>query len=312
MRAVLYAAVMAVLVAGCAAATAPGIQLAVTQKGLSWLGSTARQVLLSKMKTISIPEYDFHEDKVAGSLTAITCDGLVVGDIALTVDPQSGISGELGGVGIKCTANWEYRTDWWPHIKGHGDVEVTVSGSSAALSVAAGSKDGHPTVTAEHCASDIDISYLHFHGGLSGWILNLFHKLISRHIEDSIDSALCKEVTNLVNVDANAVMSTYSPFVHMPLKAPYNISEIDFSLTSDPVGNDYISGYVRARRHLHSPPPPVTHSHTYTTRARSCTARCTTARATRRRRSRPSRCRRWTWPPSPRTWPSWPSRRTWR
>jgi hypothetical protein len=43
--------------------------------------------------------------------------------------------GKMSGVGARCTLNWHYRKDSWPHISDSGSADIDVSGASASVKI---------------------------------------------------------------------------------------------------------------------------------------------------------------------------------
>lgn len=71
-------------------------------------------------------------------------------------------------------------------------------------------------------------------------IADLFFKSSVEHlVENEIDSIL----SGFINTDANAILNSIPIDLPLPLKAPYNIADLEFALTDDPV---FETGYIGA------------------------------------------------------------------
>ena len=73
-------------------------------------------------------------------------------------------------------------------------IQVTASG-------------GKPQVHSMSCAAHVEVGDLDFHGGLTADLLDLFKGLITKHIDSSMNSLLCKELTTIVDGKFNQVLN---------------------------------------------------------------------------------------------------------
>ena len=220
-----------------AAAPAPALSLSVSQKGMDYAVGVAVPILVKKLGSVSIPDFSFDSSGFKGKVSSIGCGGFSVGSAKLASGSASGSTGSaslvVSSVSTSCKAHWQYELKSWPHWpKGSGSVSIDAK-ADGTVSVACGAtSQGQPHLTATTVNVHIDITNLHFSGGLSGDILNLFKSLIKDKISSALQSPVKKALTSLVDDDANKALASFSLLVPLPFPKPYDISEIDFSLVS--------------------------------------------------------------------------------
>lgn len=237
---------VAALLGVCTAEDGASVQMAVTQKLFSYLASVTGPALARSLQHLDLPSVTLDQSSFTITVTSLTCGNGQLGALDLGMSSASTLRFGVQGLTLVCDASWKYREDVWPHIpQGHGTVHVEV-GPSTSLAAEASMfvNNAHPQVRMASCATNVQVSSIKFHGGLTGWLLNLFHNTIIKHLQSSLDSAACNAVQKMLENDLNAVMLAYNPLVPLPLPTPFNISQVDFSLTSMPATPSYLAAYL--------------------------------------------------------------------
>lgn len=178
-----------------------GVRLFLTEKGFGYLEEVAKELFVHDLQKITIPDITFDKDGFKGSLTSMKCTNAALNDLDLKATAGS-IEMNADGLGVKCTGKWKYELKSWPHLpKGHGSVDVSVGGKSSLLAQIdiSNNNENNTVVKPGNCKTSVDITNLHFSGGISGAILNLLKKLIESNVEKALDSTVCKTVGDAVS-----------------------------------------------------------------------------------------------------------------
>jgi hypothetical protein len=189
-----------------------GLRLAITDKGLKYAASVATPLLEKELSSFTLPDLPFDEDGFEGSVSSISCSNFVIGSLTLNANdtPASTVALSANGVGLSCKANWNYKLKIWPHVPdGHGTVDITI-GDSSAFSGTMGVSNNTGTFTSlslPACTSNVAVSGLHFSGGLSGDILNLFKSLIKKTIQKEVNGQVCGAVQKALVTDLNPILA---------------------------------------------------------------------------------------------------------
>jgi hypothetical protein len=173
-----------------------GARAFLTQRGFAYIDTLAKAEIIAGLKDVKIPSVAIKKDGFNINLDNLECKNVQVS--TLDISATSGSLGlQIDGVAVTCTGDWKYKLHSWPHIpKGHGSVDISVGGSSSIVaSITISNNDENNTnIGVGACATKVDITNLHFHGGLSGDILNLLKHVIESAIERSLKSKLCDVV----------------------------------------------------------------------------------------------------------------------
>lgn len=240
------AAALALLVAGAAAATGAGAgaglptpvadvvgaRVAITDKGMNFASQIALPLILAQLKDIKIPDVTFDKDGFTGGISSIDCKNVQIGKLTLK-NGATGLALAASGVAVSCTADWNYKLKIWPHVpSGHGSVTISVGGGSSLSATLSISSNGekYTSLALPACHSGVDVTGLHFSGGLSGDILNLISSLLKSTIESEINSQLCAGVKTALVDDVNPMLAKSPADDVACANLPTTIA-CDFSLT---------------------------------------------------------------------------------
>ena len=189
-----------------------GLRVAITDKGLKYATSIAVPLLEQELSSITIPDVPFSQDGFEGGVTAISCQQFKIGAMTLNANaaPSATLALAASGVALSCKASWTYKLKVWPHVPhGHGTVDISI-GSGSAFSGTLGISNNTGVFTSlslPACTSNVHVSNLHFSGGLSGDILNLFKSLIKKTIEKEVNGKVCGAISTALVSDLNPTLA---------------------------------------------------------------------------------------------------------
>jgi len=227
------------LVAVVSAVDNAGFKATVSQAGLNYAAQVGLGILQQRLKTIQIANFQGSDSvPVIGSIT-YTVTGIVIQTAtvgSLSIRPQGGLAVAAGGVNLHLTGNWGFRRNHWPHISGHGTVDVDVTGSTASLVLTLGcSATGEPTCSTPSVAVNLAGFSVKDHGGAS-WLYNLLLKVFNNDIKKDLTNGIEKEMTTMIDVDLNNLL------LGIPLKQKIlTYGLVDYSLVSAPaIGANFV------------------------------------------------------------------------
>lgn len=207
--------------------------------------TVAIDMIRSKFKTISIPQFQTEKDDVQVTISSGVCNLQGIGGGALTSVPNQGLHGSLTSLSLSCSAHIDAKLEIWPHPSCGFDADISVSGGSATLLIGMTETNGKPVLHAGSVSVNPGNYDVHFGGGICGFVANLIKDIIDLFFQNSvaheIESMVDSTITDFVNTDANQILSKVDLDLPLPLHAPYNISEIRFDLTDNPsFGSSYV------------------------------------------------------------------------
>ena len=174
-----------------------GLRVAITDKGLKYVSSVAVPILQSELSSITVPNVPFSQDGFEGGITSITCKNFDIGALTLTANVGATVAMAATGVALSCSAHWNYKLKVWPHVpEGSGTVDISIGGGSSFTSTIGISNNTgvFTSLSLSSCTSDVVVSNLHFHGGLSGDILNLFKSIIKKTVQKEVNGQVCSAI----------------------------------------------------------------------------------------------------------------------
>lgn len=220
-------------------------RLAPSTRGLGpWWGGTWCTWPRGKRKLIThahspppCADISGNKDSFDYSLTAIQCSNFVFGAGDVAFQPPSDLALSLSGIGVSCTANWHFNLAGWPHFpSGSGNLDASVSSTTAAIGVALSASNLRPSLTCPSASLSIGNIDIQFHGDNAlDWLLDLFKGLIENAVKSSLGSAFGPLVASFVNEDGNAFLASIPITVPIAARAPYNISSARFGFVAPPL-----------------------------------------------------------------------------
>jgi hypothetical protein len=213
-----------------------GVQASLSASAINYLGAQLLPLLTKKFATISIPDISGNQDGFDYSLTAIKCANFAVASAGVAPTPPATLALSLSGISVACTANWHFALHSWPHFpSGSGNLDASVSSTTAAVVVTLGEAALRPTLACPSASLAIGSVDISFHGDSAlDWLLNLFKGLIEKAVRDSLGSAFGPLISSFVAQDGNAFLASIPIAVPVSARAPYNISAARFGFVQAP------------------------------------------------------------------------------
>ena len=187
-----------------------GLRVAITDKGLKYAARVALPLVLADLSSISIPDVPFDQSGFTGAVSSIRCKDVALEELVLSANVEASLALAARGLSLSCSADWKYKLKVWPHVPdGSGTVDIAVGGgSSFSATLGVSNNTGVFTSMAlAACASGVKIASMHFHGGLTGDILNLFKSLIESAVEKEINGQVCGAVKKALVEDLNPILA---------------------------------------------------------------------------------------------------------
>ncbi|KAA0177462.1 hypothetical protein FNF27_01239 [Cafeteria roenbergensis] len=261
---------LALLAAAAASvsATAPGVRASISSHALKYIVDTALPVVQKKFSTISIPNEDSKHGKVKVSISNGVCHLNSLGSGSLSPVPGQGIAGSIQGISVDCSAHIKAKLSIWPHPSCSFDVRGSVNGASAGLVIGVAETGGKPVLSSKSVSVNVGSFKLSFHGGVCGFVAKLINGIASLFFKNKVNHMIEKEVSSVlsqfINNDANAIISAIPLDIPLPVKAPYNIADVDFHLANAPafdtgyMGMDVVGSIVNSKTKAPAPFPAPT------------------------------------------------------
>lgn len=205
----------------------------ITDNGLQYIDEVAITVLHKRLSTVTIPDITGDADTPVGhisfKLSSVRITSVSIPTSSFKTVAGVGLELKASGISLAMSGKWHYRKDHWPHISDSGSFDLSASGIAFSLQVKLGAgPKGHPTISAAGCSGSVGSVSIKFHGGAS-WLYNLFNKYVDGKIKDTIQSVMCKEATQAINIEAAKALASF------PIeKAIDKYSLINYSLVDNP------------------------------------------------------------------------------
>jgi len=134
-------------------------------------------------------------------LTQVQCTNVYIEDMILTSNVQSDaeidVDVKIVNLGLRCTFKWRYDFGF----TGSGSAYIVSTGNDVDTRIGFYSEDfnNHAPHSSriEACSSQINVNDIHFQGGISGTILNLFKSSVKGMIEDEVTDMVCEEMSGM-------------------------------------------------------------------------------------------------------------------
>eukprot|EP00759_Apiculatamorpha_spiralis_P035425 PhF_6_TR36187/c0_g1_i3/m.52741 len=263
MKLTIFIGILFVAIAGTSAQSSPSaVQATLSQQGLNMLTNMVMAIVERNLTVIHIPDVSFDKDSFSGSITSITCNNLQLGTVQAIIQPSGGVTITTVGLSTSCTGNWNVREDIWPHPSSSGSVSVGVSQSSAGVGVEVTEQNLRPHCVAANPTCTIGSLSINFSGGVVAWILDLFKSLLTDSIKNTVQSSVANALGSLIDNNINNALSNLVLTTKLPFPAPFNITSIDYGVTSNPsFDSSYLGfqlqGYIVNTANPQLPPFPA-------------------------------------------------------
>ncbi|KAI1892416.1 hypothetical protein AGOR_G00133130 [Albula goreensis] len=218
----------------------PGIQVALTNKGLQYGTRVGADLLQTKIETVSIPQ-------VSGSVSLgplgsvqYALSGMKVVKVNLPLptvgfSEGTGVKADLSGLNIAVSGRWNTHY----HIIRDGgtfDLAVFRIGTASVVKLGSDSK-GHLSVSSVKCSSSVGDIQISFHGGAS-FIFKSFVKYFKPEIQSKIQQNICplfeESIQDVEKYLAGMKVSfqvTPTLLIDMPLVSPPMVQTSNLNLS---------------------------------------------------------------------------------
>ncbi|XP_019605805.2 bactericidal permeability-increasing protein [Rhinolophus sinicus] len=250
--------VLAALGTAVTATTNPGIVARITQKGLDYASQQGVASLQKELEKMEIPSFSGsfkikHLGKGSYNFYSMAIRGVQLPSSQIKLLPNEGLELSMTNANIKINGKWKARKDFIK-ISGNFDLKVEGISISAGLKLSCDPTSGHSTVTCSSCSSHIDSVSVHVSGSSLGWLIQLFHKKIENSLRDTMNSKICKAVTDSVSSKLEPYFQT------LPVTAKIDdVAGIDYSLLAPPTATaETLDGQLKGEFFslAHRNPPP--------------------------------------------------------
>jgi hypothetical protein len=227
------------------------MHVTISQNGIDFLKDYALNLVLRNLTNLRLDDIHWDSNGFSGKVTDIRCENLNFGTVTASIDPDVGIRYNGNGLGVHCSAKWDYEFNSWPHLP-FGDGSVLIKATNALVSMALEvQEDGRnrPIAFARDARVNIENLDIDFGGGLSAIVLNLIEGFISSDIKRNVANAVTSVLANLINFDLNDVIAKRNWFQNLDLPYPNNVSSFLYGLARNPILNTNfmefpLQGYV--------------------------------------------------------------------
>ncbi|XP_062947904.1 bactericidal permeability-increasing protein [Cynocephalus volans] len=252
--------VLATMGTAVTAATNPGLVVRISQKGLDYAHQQGVAKLRKELEKIKIPDFSGsfkvkHFGKGHYSFYSMVIHEFQLPSSQIGLVPNVGLKLSVSNTNIKISGKWKARKNF---IKASGRLDLSVDGVSISADLKLGSDptSGQATINCSSCSNHINSVHVHISGSSLGWLIQIFHKKIESSLRNTINSKICKVVTNSVS----SKLQTY--FQTIPVTAVIDaVAGIDYRLVAPPtVTAENLDGQLKGEffRLAHPSPPPFT------------------------------------------------------
>ncbi|XP_047397629.1 bactericidal permeability-increasing protein-like isoform X2 [Sciurus carolinensis] len=250
--------VLATMGTAVTAATNPGFLTRISQKGLDYACQKGVAMLQKELEKINIPDFSGsfkvqHLGKGYYSFYSMTILGFQLPSPQIKLEPQVGLRLSISKANVKISGKWKAKKNF---LIAGGRFDLSIQGTSilAFLKLGSDPTSGHITVTCSSCSNDISDVHLHISGSRLGWLIQLFHKKIELSLRNTLNSKICKVVTN-------SVSTKLQPYVqNFPVTTQIDaVAGIDYRLVAPPITTaENLDGQLKGEffSPAHRSPPP--------------------------------------------------------
>lgn len=224
--------------------TAPALVVTLEQNGVNAIRDFALPIINGALAgTINLPDISQTVDvPVVGhveiDLTSIAISGFQLPELNVGFAAPDEITTTAGGLTLDVNMDFHYRKVHWPHVSDHGTVSVKASGGSLDLAMSLTSVAGKPHLNVVSSSVDMSSFDIHFSGKVS-WLYNFIVGLFKGTLKKAVDSAVNKEVSTVINDNANKALEAMKFNTH--LGGGKSRADLNYALASVNASSSYIA-----------------------------------------------------------------------
>ena len=241
-----------------------GMQVEASQKLLNYGVTIINEIIEQELAKISIGPFSGTKDGFDYDLNNCHFKSLSIQSPAASFSATSGLMIKLADMSMVVECDWSYELEIIGFPFGSGYLDATSAGiSHVNLNlVPAITTDNKLELTIHDPEVVLDEFEIEIHGSWLSWIYDLFVDIFSRNIKRDVAQAATKDLGTTVDSAINKALADMNLVFDLPFQTPFNISEMDFSLTSAQVSNDALTAQCAASvndtRHPTTDPYPGT------------------------------------------------------
>lgn len=181
-----------------------GTQIALGKSGLNKIAETSAPLLIEAIESSSVNPVTIDKHGFEFKLKHLTLKDIDIDtiDVEFVEEEDSGIQFAVRGFTLKCSGDYSYKLSAWPHVpSGSGDFDITIGSESNVMGSIGIEKDNEYTRTNIEmmtCKSKFDITKLHFGGGITSDLLDLFKSTVESSLESTIDVTVCDALNDFI------------------------------------------------------------------------------------------------------------------
>jgi hypothetical protein len=138
-------------------------------------------------------------------ISDITCPVFTITAVTTSMSAPNHAEIVCNNLAIQCSLAYSYKEDSWPHIGGHGTVDIDIANTYGEVTVALLKQNMNVQLQSVSSQLKLGSFHLSFHGNSLDWLIDLFKPLIQDIITKVVDSKF-PEVMNTVVTEANALL----------------------------------------------------------------------------------------------------------
>lgn len=215
-----------------------GITTSLSETALTTLVNSLLPSLVAKIGHITIPPISGNQDDFNYHIDNIQCENIAIGSAGTTLTPPDTLGISMASISLSCTASWGFNFSPWPHVpKGSGTADLSISKTSAqTLVVFNVSESLRPTIFCPQASLSVGEVDITFHGdAVLDWLLSLFKSQLESTLRSTLDKTFGPVVASFINEDGNQALASIPITIPVPVRTPYNISEVRYGFTAAPV-----------------------------------------------------------------------------
>ena len=161
--------------------------------------------------TFTLPDFTQKVSIGTISVTAIRCGKLLLSDLAVNSTQYGNtkvtLTADLEGLQLTCSANWAASV---LGIKSSGALTADSKGSTlkSALTFISSDLRRFPPSSSksDECKANVVISDIHFTGGVTAKIINLFKSTVEGEIAKAVNPLLCTEISSIAGGELQNIL----------------------------------------------------------------------------------------------------------
>jgi len=224
---------------------AAGADAIISQKLVDYVAAQVPGLIQKELSSLKIPDQSGEDYSFDWHLKNIHVTSFSAPQPTLTFADNNGVKIHFSidaGVGL----DWSVRQHTIHFPYGSGSADVSCSKGTIDAEIYVSLKDYHPQVTLSNPSVSVGSVSISVHGSAWDWLIDIVKKAFNGSIKSAVTSAI-KDALNKLPSTINSDLSTLDLTYDLPLPAPFNIAQVDFSIEAfDVVPNTIAQVELRA------------------------------------------------------------------